>query len=82
MVGHGRERVVIVVPALAKREEAEQPEVTTLVPDVEGTITEQVTNRVDRPWDMVDQHDADKPTPEKPFPTRNEVRNGQSQRHP
>src|SRR6185437_3331030 len=82
VVGHRRERVVIMMPTFTEGEQADQPVVATLVFDVKGTIAEGVANRVDRPGDVIDDDDAHESTPEETLPTRDQVGDDQAERDP
>src|SRR3954471_4392708 len=61
--GRGRERVVVVVPALAERDQAQQPDVPALVLRTEAPTAPEVADRVDRERDVVEQEDADRAAP-------------------
>ena len=60
----GRERVVVVVPALAERDQAQQPDVARLVGALEVPPAPEVADRVDRERHVVQQEDADRAAPE------------------
>src|SRR3954447_6168020 len=57
--GGGRERVVVVVPALAERDQTQQPDVPALVLRTEASTPPEVADRVDRERDVVEQEDPD-----------------------
>src|SRR4029077_12038834 len=62
--GGAREGVVVVVPGLAEGGEGEPEDVGRLVLDLEPAGSEEVTDRVDAPGDVVDEEDANQPAPE------------------
>src|SRR5690349_8318214 len=61
-----REGVVIVVPALAKRQQADDPLIAAAVRRLEFSLTKRVTDRVDAPGDVMRQEHAHQATPEQP----------------
>ena len=60
-----RERVVVVVPALAEREQRQPEHVGRVVVDVEPARAEEVADRVDRPGDVVQREDPHRPAPQR-----------------
>ena len=60
----GRERVVVVVPALAERHERDDPVVAALVLDLERPLAVHVADRVHAPRRVVQQEDADEAAPD------------------
>ena len=59
-----RERMVVVVPRLAERDEAQHPDVTALVGRAEAAAAPEVADAVDREGDVVQQEDPDRTAPE------------------
>src|SRR5215210_4186903 len=62
--GRARERVVVVVPALAERDQGQQPDVAALVLRPELALPPEVADRVDRERHVVEQEDPDRAAPE------------------
>ena len=60
-----RERVVVVVPGLAEREQREPEDVRRVVVDGEAARAEEVADGVDRPGDVVQQEDPHRAAPER-----------------
>src|SRR5881409_66185 len=66
MPGAGGVGVVEVVPALTEGEQGQRPQVRgpVVAAGAEGALTDQVTEGVDAPGDVVEQGDADKSRPQ------------------
>ena len=62
--GRARERVVVVVPALAEGRDREPEDVGRVILDVEAALAEEVADRVDRPGHVVLDEDADEAAPD------------------
>src|SRR3954449_2432129 len=58
--GGGRERMVVVVPALAERDQGQQPDVAALVLRPELALPPEVADRVDRERDVMEKEDPDR----------------------
>src|SRR5471030_2030374 len=64
VTGAGRVGVVQVVPGLAHRQDRQPPDIGRPVAADERALADGVTDRVDRPRDVVEQADADQRPPE------------------
>lgn len=82
MVRGRRERVVVVVPALAECEDGDQPVVAALVAGREGLRAERVADRVHGEHGVVVDGHAHDPAPEQPAPAVHQGRHGQPEREP
>ena len=60
-----RERVVVVVPGLAHREQGEPGDVGGVIVDGEPAAAEEVADGVDRPRDVVDEEDPHRAAPQR-----------------
>src|SRR5947209_15259648 len=73
---------MIVVPALAEPEHADDPLVVALIRGVEAAPAELMANRVHRPGQMVRDEHAHQSTPEEPAPAVDEIRDDEAQNGP
>src|SRR5579862_4515849 len=73
---------MIVVPALAKSQQTEQPVVLAAVRCVEHAPAIDVADRVDTPGDMVGQTDTDDPAPQHAFPSADQIGNAEAEKDP
>jgi hypothetical protein len=80
--GRLRERMMVIVPPLAKAEQADEPFVAALVVGVEGPSTELVTDRVNRPRNVVRKAYPYQTTPDQAAPAIDHERNNEAEDNP
>ena len=64
VVRRGRKSMMVVMPRLAERREREPCEVARLIPRAEATAAEEVAQRIDGKRGVVQEEDANRPSPQ------------------